>query len=286
MVDSRAQFLQRSDSILRAGGLLRLIRADEAGHAGMPRDASLMEHARLIVALEGKVEFERRRGGHRVVEPLAPREGLFVVPGRWVRARAWEPYTSMGIVFYRDMTRFYLMQGKPARDGHPGSPVETHVVPAGLSEDGRALVRLLTAPAPHGAERFFRNVAECLLTLSRELLAGPAVGLEGGKARSSWQAACDFVMENLHRPLTRKEVARHLGMHPNHVSRLFAQFGQAGFSEYLTARRLERARLLLADPRMHVSEVARLSGFASASYFARVHRARTGRPPTVERSLL
>jgi transcriptional regulator GlxA family with amidase domain len=43
---------------------------------------------------------------------------------------------------------------------------------------------------------------------------------------------------------------------------------------------------LLADPRMHVSEVARLSGFASASYFARVHRARTGRPPTVERSLL
>ena len=164
MSDSRSAFLKRSDSILVEGGLVRLTRADEVGHAGMPRDASLMEHARLIVALEGEVEFERRRGGRRVVEPLTTREALFVAPGRWVRARAWEPYTSMGIVFYRDLTRFYLMKGKPARDGHPGTPVETHVVPVGLSEEGRALVRLLTGPAPLGEERFFRNVAECLLT--------------------------------------------------------------------------------------------------------------------------
>lgn len=284
MYDSRLRFLERSDVILRAGGLVRLVRADEAGHAGMPRDASVMEHPRLIVALAGRVEFERRCGDRGVVESLGPRESLFILPGRWVRARAWEPYTSMGVVFYRDATRFYLMQGKPARDGHPGTPVETHVVPGGLSEDGRALVRLLASTAPEEADRFFRNLGECLLTLLRGCLADPLERPNPGKARSSWQAACDFVMENLHRPLSRKEVGRHLGMHPNHVSRLFAQFGRAGFSDHLTERRLERARLLLADPRLHISEVARLSGFASANYFSRVYRARIGRPPTEERS--
>lgn len=281
MEDPVSPFVARLDAVLAGGGIGRLARADESGHAGMPRDASLMEQPRLIVALEGKVEFELKRGEGRGAEMLAAGDALFVPPGKWVRARARQPYSSMGIVFHPERTRYYLMRAGVSRDGHPGTPVETQVWPEGIGEDGRALLRLLAGLAPAvEASRFARNAAECLLILARELVARPSAEPPGGKARFTWQAACDFVIENLHRPLSRKDVARHLGVHPNHLSRLFAEFGPGGFGEFLLEHRLERARLLLADPRLNIAEVARLSGFTSANYFARVFRARTGRTPT------
>jgi len=284
MSDSRLRFLDRLDGVMAAGGVRQVARAVEPGHAGMPRDASLMEQARLILCLEGGVDFELKQADGRGAARLVRTDGLFAAPGRWIRARAREPYVSMGMVLYPDATRFYLMRGRPSRDGHPGTPVETHVVPAGVGEEGRALVRLLAGPPPAAeAERFFHHAFECLLVLARELLARPAEPAAGGKARFTWQSACDYMLEHLHRPLSRKDVARHLGVHPNHLSRLFTEFGRESFGEFLLARRLERARLLLEDPRLNVAEVARLSGFGSANYFTRMFRARTGRTPTGER---
>lgn len=271
----------RIDRLLAGGGVRAVHRAIESGHTGMPRDASLMDQPRLIICLKGRVDFELKLGAKGAKVTLGARDGLFAAAGRWVRARSAMPYTSMGVVFYPDATRFYLMQAQPTPDGHPGMPVETHIVPAGIADSGRALSRILSSspPASEGG-RFLHHAFECLLILSRDLLAQPAGLLEGGKARYTWQAACDFMMENLHRPLSRKDVARHLGVHPNHLSRLFAEFGRESFSQFLLARRLDRARLLMEDPGLNIAEVARLGGFGSANYFTRVFRAQTGRTPT------
>lgn len=281
MEPSPPPFAARLEGVFAGGGVGAVARAVEAGHTGMPREASLMEQPRMIVCLEGRAGFEVKHGEGCATVTLAPRDGLFIAPGRWVRARVREPYVSMGVVFYAATTRFYLMRGRPGRDGHPGTPVETYLVPAGIGEEGRALARLLAGPVPVlEGERFSHHAFECLLLLARELLARPAEEEAGGKARFTWQAACDFMLEHLHRPLSRKDVARHLGIHPNHLSRLFAEFGGEPFAGFLLARRLERARLLMEDPRLNIAEVARLSGFASANYFSRVFRGRTGRTPT------
>lgn len=277
-MDSSATFSARIDALFAGQGVKSVQRAIEPGHAGMERDASLMEHPRLIVCLEGAVDFQHKEG----VARLVPGDGLFVGPGRWVRARIRQPYVSMGVVFYANATRFYLMRGKPAREWRAGGPAETCVVPAGIGEEARALGRLLAEPPPGLApEKFLHHAFECLLIAARELLRTPApVAAGGGKARFTWQAACDYVTENLQRPVSRKDVARHLVVHPNHLSRLFAEFSREPFSRYLQNRRLERARLLLEDPRLNIAEVARLSGFASANYFIRVFRQHTGRTPT------
>jgi AraC-like DNA-binding protein len=269
--------MARADRILAGDGLRAVVRAVEVGHADIPHDASLMEQARLIVCLEGTAWFQLQ-GKDKVAEAaLRPGDALFVAPGRWVKANPRQPYVSMGIVLYAGSTRFYLMRGRPTR---PGSPVETCVVPDGIGEEGRALVRMLAGAAPALAgERFFRNAAECLLIAARARLDRPA-GEAPGKARFTWQAACDYLEDNLQRPLSRKDVARFLRVHPNHLSRLFAEFSREPFALYLQDRRLERARLLLADPRLNISEVARLSGFANANYFIRVFRQRTGHTPT------
>lgn len=264
------RFAEMADRVLAAGGIVALRRAVAPGHDRMPRDASLIEQARLIVCLEGRIGFGMMGVEGTGEVTLNPRDGLFVAPGRWVRARARTSYVSMGMVFYAESTRFYLMRSRSACDGQPGTPVETYIVPAGLGEDGLMLIRMLSGPGPAvAAERYFHHASECLLIVARELLARPFAAPAGSKARFTWQAACDFMLEHIHRPLSRKDVARHLGVHPNHVSRLFADFGSESFGGCLRTRRLERARLLLADPKLNISEVARLSGFGSANYFSR-----------------
>ena len=278
------RFLALIDGLFAAGGVARVHRAIEAGHSGMPRDASLMEQPRLIVCLEGSVAFQRKTAGSLDEVQLNPGEGLFVGPGRWVRSRPCQTYASVGVVFYASSTRFYRMQGKPSRDWRPGGPVETCVARTGIGEEARALVRLLMQPPPAIApEQYFHHAFECLLISARELLATPAEASAMGKARFTWYAACEYITHNLQRPLSRKDVARHVGVHPNHLSRLFAEFNQEPFSAYLQSQRLVRARLLMEDPKLNVSEIARLSGFASGNYFARVFRERSGRTPTVAR---
>ncbi len=276
------QFIARLDGILAAGGVSTIKRAVEAGHTGMPPDASLMDQPRLIVCLEGRANFSFEQSSGAVEVGLPARAGLFVAPGHWVKAQPHRPYVSMGVVFYPRATRFYLIQARPARNRPlPAEPSETCTVPIGLSEEGRALCRLLAGSPPAvAAERFFRNAGECLLVAARGLLAEPPAENVAGKARFTWQAACDFMADNLHRPLSRKDVARYLRVHPNHVSRLFAEHSREPFAVFLQNQRLARARLLLTDPRLNVAEVARLSGFGSASYFIRLFRTRHRLTPT------
>jgi AraC-like DNA-binding protein len=276
-------FLTRIDAVLAGGGLVSLERSTEAGHAAMPADASLQEHPRLIVCLEGTANFLLARDGTAVEVSLPPRGALFVPAGYWVRAQPRQHYVSMGAVFYQHSTRFYLIRAKPgrARPADSAPTAETKVVPQPLGEAGQALCRMPAGAAPSGgAERFFRDAAECLLISARELLAMPESSVTAGKARFTWQAACDYLADNLHRPLSRKDVARYLRVHPNHLSRLFAEHGNEPFAVFLQNLRLDRARLLLTDPRLNVAEVARLSGFGSASYFNRLFRARHRSTPT------
>ena len=41
--------------------------------------------------------------------------------------------------------------------------------------------------------------------------------------------------------LSRRDVAQFLNLHPNHISRLFAQFGGESFHHYVLQARLDRA---------------------------------------------
>lgn len=280
-MEPSAEFGAKIEELFAHGGIRAAHRAVDPGHADMPRDASLLEQPRLIVCLGGEASFQRKQGESTGEVRLSPGDGLFVGPGRWVRARPRQRYLSMGVVFYPKTTRYYFMEGKPSRDWRAAGPVKTCVMPIGVGEEARALSRLLAGPPPTlAASNYFRNAFECLLIAVGELLRAPGEAEGVGKARFTWQAACDFISENLQRPLSRKEVARHLAVHPNHLSRLFADFCHEPFSTYLQDRRIERARLLLAEPRLNIAEVAHLSGFTSANYFIRVFRQRTGRTPT------
>jgi AraC-like DNA-binding protein len=76
--------------------------------------------------------------------------------------------------------------------------------------------------------------------------------------------------------LSASRVAAAVGISERHLSRAFAAAGTS-LPQFVLARRLERARALLAaGPRTSVGEVSARCGFGSAAYFTRAFRAHFG----------
>lgn len=81
------------------------------------------------------------------------------------------------------------------------------------------------------------------------------------------------------------EIAGRLGVSLNHLVRQFSLYVGMSPGKYLKLRRLEYAKLLLAQPEMTVNLVSDLSGFSNANYFAKVFRKETGMSPSQYKAL-
>ena len=76
-----------------------------------------------------------------------------------------------------------------------------------------------------------------------------------------------------------------LGVTPTHLSRVCRRVSGRPALDILTDRRHFEAKRLLSDTRMQISQIAQNCGFASAAYFTRAFRARTGQSPSEFRNL-
>jgi len=83
--------------------------------------------------------------------------------------------------------------------------------------------------------------------------------------------------------LTLEDLAREAGLSSNHLLRMFKQVFGATPHQYLTARRLERARYLLAHTDQPVTEICLSVGFASLGAFSWLFRRRVGVSPAAYR---
>ena len=86
-------------------------------------------------------------------------------------------------------------------------------------------------------------------------------------------AACDFISEHCAEDLTLDQVAASAGFSKYHFERLFKQFTDTSFYQYLSQKRIACAEHLLIDPDVTITEVAYRSGFSSISSFIRMFKA-------------
>ncbi len=89
-----------------------------------------------------------------------------------------------------------------------------------------------------------------------------------------------FLCAQLHRTLTRAEVAAVVRLSEPQLARVFRAATGRTVMERLTELRLARAKELLLEPDASVSHVAGAVGFASFSHFARLFRRHVGVPPS------
>ena len=96
-----------------------------------------------------------------------------------------------------------------------------------------------------------------------------------------------YLDDNLASQLTLSEVAKHTGLSRTYFSSWFKEKTGENFSDYLTRRRIERAKdLLRQHPEYRIYEIASLIGFQNEKYFSRLFKNLTGDSPRDYRNRL
>ncbi|MBI1173433.1 helix-turn-helix domain-containing protein [bacterium] len=96
--------------------------------------------------------------------------------------------------------------------------------------------------------------------------------------------AIDLMRDNIETPMSAASLAEELGISCRQLERVFAKHLNHSPKRYWLELRLERARNLLLQTDVSVSEIAVACGFASVSNFSKVFRARFGNSPLNERA--
>lgn len=94
------------------------------------------------------------------------------------------------------------------------------------------------------------------------------------------EAYTSLVERDFRKPDGVQHYAALLGVTPTHLSRVCRKIAGRPALDILTDRRHFEARKLLRDTKVQVSKIAEQTGFASAAYFTRAFRARTGQTPS------
>lgn len=90
----------------------------------------------------------------------------------------------------------------------------------------------------------------------------------------------EFIEHHLNQPLTLTDMAEVTGLSDFHFARMFKQATGFPPHRYVLHRRLTRARHLLAETLLNMTEIALRCGFGSSSHFSNRFRAEAGISPT------
>jgi AraC-like DNA-binding protein len=91
------------------------------------------------------------------------------------------------------------------------------------------------------------------------------------------------IFEHLDEPLSSRELAGRVGMHPSALGRLFRRSTGCSLIEFINRARVTRACRLLGDERKAITEVAFEVGFQNLSHFNRMFKRYEGRAPSAYR---
>ena len=95
-----------------------------------------------------------------------------------------------------------------------------------------------------------------------------------------------FVQDHVDEPIALAQVIEHVGVSRFHFCKLFKRATGMTLTEYVTRVRLEKAKALLGDPALRISEVVFASGFGSIPRFNSVFKRHLGMAPTAYRMSL
>lgn len=98
--------------------------------------------------------------------------------------------------------------------------------------------------------------------------------------------AKEFIKEHHREELTLRQVAKAVHTSSFYFCKLFKKATGINFTEYISRFRMERAKDLLLNPNLRISEIAYEAGFQSLTHFNRIFKRITGKSPSEYRSHL
>ena len=98
--------------------------------------------------------------------------------------------------------------------------------------------------------------------------------------RNMLAAAIEYIEQNINDELRIESLASQAYLSPNHFRRLFKEITGLAPIDYINNLRISKARKLLEEGRMSISEVGISVGIGDQNYFSRVFRSKTGLSPS------
>jgi AraC-like DNA-binding protein/ligand-binding sensor protein len=118
------------------------------------------------------------------------------------------------------------------------------------------------------------------------LIANQVVLQQRNRDSPMIERAKDYVAIHQSDPIKLEQVARALNVSTFYFCRRFKQTTGLTFVEYLNRVRIEKAKVLLHNNNLRVSEIAYEAGFQTIAHFNRIFRKLVGHSPTEFRSTL
>lgn len=94
------------------------------------------------------------------------------------------------------------------------------------------------------------------------------------------------IKQNYANDITLTDLARKYGISTSHLSGLIKEELRMSFSEYIAARRVQKAKELLAEERISIEEIAAQVGYSDYFYFTKVFKKNAGISPSKYRKNL
>ena len=116
-----------------------------------------------------------------------------------------------------------------------------------------------------------------------------AIEMKGEKNESQsgpvLRRALEYIDNNFDKDLSLNKVAEEVNVSANYLSTVFSQSMQKTFIEYITAKRMEKAKKLLRSTDASTSEISQMVGYKDSHYFSFVFKKTQGLSPREYRSV-
>ena len=104
---------------------------------------------------------------------------------------------------------------------------------------------------------------------------------EYSKSGELYSAAMKFILDNYSsHTVSVSDIAEHVEVSEVHLRRIFKSHTATSPMQYVNCLRIEKAKNLLTESNLAISDVARLSGFSDPYYFSREFKKSVGITPT------
>ena len=264
------------ERFLRRVGMRRIYFAE---HSVPPPVLAYVTHfPRLYVPVSGchAVEIAQNES----ITTIRPVRGdaVFVPDNAWDRPGWSSPVEVLTFLFGAKHIGISLAQ-HDGRSGTPRKAIKTHIHGAFDGLTHKILGALMILAPERSTDPLALLLTESLLHSCLRSLRTPS-SHSSRKAARTYESICLYLQENFQINLTRKSVASHFGLAPNHVSRLFRREGRTRFSDYLNLMRINRAKFMLHNYRLSVKEIAANCGYRDVAYFCRIFKKVNDETPT------
>lgn len=140
----------------------------------------------------------------------------------------------------------------------------------------------------HGYDLSIAVADQMVYNAVRESTASQRISFQArnGVRNRHLARAIAIMQRRLDEPMQTSEIAAELGISTRQLERLFATHLNISPRRYQVEMRLDRARRLLVQTEMNVTEVALACGFGNFSHFSRSFRNAYGIPPSSQRAHL